>query len=71
MKIVGGKTVQGTTESGAFVTAIFPGGVADQLHGELKEVSDNPEQNLIWYFVKVCHIIYMITYLNIDISKLI
>lgn len=37
MKIVGGKTVQGTTESGAFVTAIFPGGVADQLHGELKE----------------------------------
>lgn len=37
MKIVGGKTVKGTTESGAFVTAIFPGGVADQLHGELKE----------------------------------
>ncbi|KAJ8301350.1 hypothetical protein KUTeg_020337, partial [Tegillarca granosa] len=37
MKIVGGKTVPGSTEVGAFVTAIYPGGVAEQLHGELEE----------------------------------
>jgi len=36
MKIVGGKTVPGTGEVGAYVTAIYPGGVAEQLHGELQ-----------------------------------
>lgn len=47
MKIVGGKTIVGITadgkpiegvkEVGAYVSSIFPGGVADQLHGELQE----------------------------------
>ncbi|XP_050412388.1 regulating synaptic membrane exocytosis protein 2 [Patella vulgata] len=39
MKIVGGKQIPGTKETGAYVTAIYSGGVADQLHGEL-EVGD-------------------------------
>ncbi len=38
MKIVGGKYIPGTQgEIGAYVAAIYPGGVADQLHGELQE----------------------------------
>lgn len=37
MKIVGGKIIPGTNSFGAYVAAIFPGGVADQLHGELQE----------------------------------
>ena len=37
MKIVGGKIIPGTNAVGAYVAAIFPGGVADQLHGELQE----------------------------------
>ena len=36
MKIVGGKEIPGTTETGAFVTAIYPGLIADQLNGELE-----------------------------------
>ena len=36
MKIVGGKEIPGTSETGAFVTAIYPGLIADQLHGELE-----------------------------------
>lgn len=36
MKIVGGKEISGTSETGAFVTAIYPGLIADQLHGELE-----------------------------------
>ncbi len=38
MKIVGGKYIPGTQgQIGAYVAAIYPGGVADQLHGELQE----------------------------------
>lgn len=37
MKIVGGRVIPGTDQVGAYVSAIFPGGVADQLHGELQE----------------------------------
>ena len=38
MKIVGGKAIPGTDgEVGAYVATIYPGGVADQLHGELQE----------------------------------
>ena len=38
MRIVGGKFIpNGGGEVGAFVAAIFPGGVAEQLHGELRE----------------------------------
>lgn len=37
MKIVGGKIIPGTEEVGAYVAAIYPGGIADQLHGELQE----------------------------------
>ena len=38
MRIVGGKVVpDGNSEVGAYVAAIYPGGVADQLHGELQE----------------------------------
>ncbi|KAK3610547.1 hypothetical protein CHS0354_008982 [Potamilus streckersoni] len=37
MKIVGGKQIPGTKEVGAFVTAIYKGGVAEQLLGELRE----------------------------------
>ena len=40
MKIVGGKYIPGTQgQIGAYVATIYPGGVADQLHGELQEVS--------------------------------
>ena len=37
MKIIGGRTIPGTETVGAYVAAIFPGGIADQLHGELRE----------------------------------
>ena len=38
MKIVGGKIIPGSQgQIGAYVAAIYPGGVADQLHGELQE----------------------------------
>ncbi len=38
MKIVGGKYIPGMdNQIGAYVAAIYPGGVADQLHGELQE----------------------------------
>jgi hypothetical protein len=38
MKIVGGKYIPGTNnEIGAFVAAVYPEGVVDQLHGELQE----------------------------------
>ena len=38
MKIIGGKVIPGTDNRvGAYVAAIYPGGVADQLHGELQE----------------------------------
>ena len=38
MKIVGGKAIPGMEgEVGAYVAAIYPGGVAQQLHGELQE----------------------------------
>lgn len=38
MKIVGGKLIEGSDgEVGAYVATIYPGGVADQLHGELQE----------------------------------
>ena len=38
MKIVGGKIIPGSQgQVGAYVAAIYPGGVADQLHGELQE----------------------------------
>ena len=40
MKIVGGKCLPGTAETGAFVQAIYAGGVANQLHGELQEGTD-------------------------------
>lgn len=36
MKIVGGKQIPGTNQIGAFVTSIYPGGIAEQLHGELE-----------------------------------
>ncbi|PVD25128.1 hypothetical protein C0Q70_15626 [Pomacea canaliculata] len=49
MKIVGGKEISGTSETGAFVTAIYPGLIADQLHGEL-EVGD---QVLEWNGIKL------------------
>ncbi|XP_071081619.1 uncharacterized protein [Haliotis cracherodii] len=39
MKIVGGKQIPGTNQIGAFVTSIYPGGIAEQLHGEL-EIGD-------------------------------
>ena len=42
MKIVGGKIIPGTNEVGAYVAAIYPGGVADKLHGELREGSSLP-----------------------------
>ena len=35
MKIVGGKQIPGTDEIGAYVATIYPGVIADQLHGEL------------------------------------
>lgn len=38
VKIVGGKLIPGTNNTvGAYVAAIYPGSVADQLHGELQE----------------------------------
>ena len=38
MKIVGGKVLPGQDGvMAAYVAAIYPGGVADQLHGELQE----------------------------------
>ena len=38
MRIVGGKLIPGGGgEVGAYVAAIYPGGVAEQLHGELRE----------------------------------
>lgn len=37
MKIVGGKRYPGTHDLVAYVQAIYPGGVAEQLHGELQE----------------------------------
>jgi len=39
LEIVGGKTIgdRAGGEVGAFVTAIYRGSVADQLHGELQE----------------------------------
>ncbi|XP_060080549.1 uncharacterized protein LOC132559931 [Ylistrum balloti] len=45
MKIVGGKTMSWTNEVGAYVTAIYPGGVAEQLHGELQEGDQIVEWN--------------------------
>ncbi|XP_069141623.1 protein piccolo-like isoform X2 [Argopecten irradians] len=45
MKIVGGKTMPWTNEVGAYVTAIYPGGVAEQLHGELQEGDQIVEWN--------------------------
>ncbi|XP_021364815.1 uncharacterized protein LOC110457754 isoform X2 [Mizuhopecten yessoensis] len=45
MKIVGGKTVPWNNEVGAYVTAIYPGGVAEQLHGELQEGDQIVEWN--------------------------
>lgn len=47
MKIVGGKIIPGTEgQVGAYVAAIFPGGVADQLHGELQEGKFYSEDNI-------------------------
>lgn len=37
MKIVGGRTIPGTKTVGAYVAAIYQGGVAEQLLGELQE----------------------------------
>ncbi|ELU17702.1 hypothetical protein CAPTEDRAFT_146197, partial [Capitella teleta] len=38
LKIVGGKVIpEAGGQMGAYVAAIYPGGVADQLHGELQE----------------------------------
>ncbi|XP_074644484.1 uncharacterized protein LOC141901256 [Tubulanus polymorphus] len=39
MKIIGGKIIPGTmgNTTGAFVQTIYPGGVGEQLHGELQE----------------------------------
>lgn len=37
MKIIGGRTIPGTSTVGAYVATIYPGGIADQLHGELRE----------------------------------
>lgn len=37
MKIVGGRTIPGTRTVGAYVAAIYQGGVAEQLLGELQE----------------------------------
>lgn len=37
MKIIGGKRIPGSDEVGTYVATIYPGGVADQLHGELQE----------------------------------
>ena len=61
MKIVGGKIIPGTNEVGAYVAAIYPGGVADQLHGELREGDQVLEWNGISLsgktFEEVQHII--------------
>ena len=37
MKIIGGKSAPGNPDVGAYVAAIYKGGVADQLHGEVNE----------------------------------
>ena len=38
MRIVGGKSIpDGDGMVGAYVATIYPGGIADQLHGELRE----------------------------------
>ncbi len=38
MKIVGGKYIPGSDgQIGAYVATIYPGGIAEQLHGELQE----------------------------------
>ncbi|KAL4226640.1 hypothetical protein ACF0H5_014621 [Mactra antiquata] len=37
MKIVGGKSIPGSEDVGAFVATIYKGGVADKLHGEVNE----------------------------------
>ena len=38
MKIVGGRSLaEAEGQMGAFVAVIYPGGVADQLHGEVQE----------------------------------
>ena len=47
MRVVGGKQVPGAPEGelGAFVVQVFQGGVADQLHGEVKEGDQVMEWN--------------------------
>lgn len=56
MKIVGGKMVPGTNDVGAFVTRIHPGGVADQLHGELQE--GTRILLLLFYLIQFIYFIY-------------
>lgn len=46
MKIVGGRTIPGTKTVGAYVAAIYQGGVAEQLLGELQE-GEHPD----FYFI--------------------
>lgn len=55
MKIVGGRTIPGTKTVGAYVAAIYQGGVAEQLLGELQEGEHtcNTQLNQIHMYLKV------------------
>lgn len=68
LKIVGGKFIPGTNEVGAYVAKIYPGGVADQLHGELQEggrqrvlytVKIKVENSIV--FVKTAYFLFTLT----------
>ena len=53
LKIIGGKEIPGTDgQIGAYVAAIYPGGVADQLHGELQE--GGTQGTVTWYWSMLC-----------------
>lgn len=54
MKIVGGKHQSPDEEMVAYVAAIYPGGIAEQLHGELEEGKWPYSKSFFFSMWKLC-----------------